>query len=347
MNLLANGNVKRTESLQVCDDQAALMAEVIRGRHVESRHWGHVVVVDRKGEILFSTGNPDILIFPRSSLKPLQALAGVVGGIDRQFQFSNAELAVMCGSHSGELRHIQAVKSILGRIGAVEGDLHCGPHPVKDIETRNHLIRSGQEPTAIYNNCSGKHAGMLALAKVLGIGKDSYWNVDHPVQQKIQLICREMCCLSDGSLQSAIDGCAVPTYLIRLQELAQGFARLCAPGDLKYAADCRRVSSAMIAEPGMVGGTHAPDSILMKRLQGAVISKGGAEGMQAIGILGTGIGIAIKVGDGAARALWPISISILRRLGVMPGALATDLLDSYSAIKNTRDERVGFVRSCI
>jgi L-asparaginase II len=338
-----------SESSQSCDENVALLAKVIRGRRVESRHWGHVVAVDLDGEMLFGVGNPDLPIFPRSCLKPLQALAGVVNDVDRQFEFSDAELAVVCGSHLAELRHIRAVKSILDRIGAVEGDLRCGPHAVKDVETRNHLIRTGQEPTAIYNNCSGKHAGMLALAKVLGASKDGYWNVDHPVQRQIQLICREMCDHTEATLESAVDGCAVPTYLVRLRELAQAFARLCAPEHLgkKYFDGCRRVSGAMIAEPEMVGGCQARDSILMKRLQGAIVCKGGAEGMQAIGIVGTGIGIAIKVEDGTSRALWPLCVSILQRFGIMSAALAAELLGTYAEIKNTRDERVGFVRSCI
>jgi L-asparaginase II len=333
------------------DGNSAVIAEVIRGQHIEGRHWGHAVVVDIGGRVHFSVGNPDHLTFPRSSLKPLQALAGIVGGIDQRFQFTEAELAVVCGSHRAEPRHRAAVRSILMKIGATEEHLHCGPHLVADIATRDTLIRAGQLPTAIYNNCSGKHAGMLALAKVLGAPMDGYWNIDHPVQQQIQSICREVCGVDDkSSLEWAVDGCAVPTYLLTLRQLARGFARLCAPGPLQlpYTSACSRISASMMAEPDMVGGTDARDSVLMRQLSGGVVAKGGAEGVQAMGIAGRGIGVAIKVEDGADRPLWPVCISILQRLGVLPESLPSDFPDAWQAeIKNTRGDRVGCVRACI
>lgn len=332
-----------------CD--SVVIAEIIRGRHLESRHFGHAVVVDLNGRVLFAAGNPERPTFPRSALKPLQAVSGIMCGTDQQFRFTDAELAVICGSHRAEPRHRDAVRSILQKIGATEEYLHCGPHPVADINTRDELIRAGQTPTAIYSNCSGKHAGMLALAKVLGASMDGYWNIDHPVQQQIQRICRGLCGDESGDeLEWAIDGCGVPTYLLTLGQLAWGFARLCASEHVEQAcaAACRRVTGAMMAEPDMVGGIGARDSILMRRLPGTVIAKGGAEGVQAMGIVGRGIGVAIKVEDGADRPLWPICLSILRRLGALPDSLPGDLLEaSQAGINNTRGDCVGFVRACI
>ena len=252
-------------------NSAVVISEIIRGRHLESRHFGHAVVVDVNGRVLFPAGDPQRLTFPRSALKPLQALAGIMCGTDRQFRFTDAELAVMCGSHRAEPRHRAAVRSILEKIGVTEEHLHCGPHPVADIATRDELIRAGQAPTAIYSNCSGKHAGMLALAKALGASMDGYWNIDHPVQQQIQRICCELCGDESGcKLEWAIDGCGVPTYLLTLRQLARGFAQLCAPEHLEqaYAAACCRVSAAMMAEPDMVGGIGARDSILMRGIPG-------------------------------------------------------------------------------
>ncbi len=331
-----------------CD--CAVIAEIIRGRHLESRHFGHVAVVDGNGRVLFAAGNPERPTFPRSALKPLQALAGIIYGTDREFHFTDAELAVICGSHRAESRHLGAVQSILQKIGATEENLHCGPHPVADVTTREELIRAGQAPTAIHSNCSGKHAGMLALAKVLRASMDGYWNIDHPVQQQVQRICYAVCGdESEHKLKWAIDGCGVPTYLLTLRQLAWGFARLCAPEHLEQAhADaCRRVSGAMMAEPDMVGGIGARDSILMRRLPG-VIAKGGAEGMQAMGIIGRGIGVAIKVEDGADRPLWPICLSILRHLGALSDPLPGDLLQASQAeINNTRGDRIGCVRACV
>jgi L-asparaginase II len=327
-----------------------MLAEVIRGQHVEGRHFGHIVVVDMAGEVQFAVGNPERLTFPRSALKPFQALAGVVSGTDREFQFTDAELAVICASHRAEHRHLAAVRSILRKIGATEDDLHCGPHPVLNIATRDELIRAGREPTAIYNNCSGKHAGMLALARVLGASIGGYWNIDHPVQQLIQRVCSELFDVR-GNLAWAIDGCAVPTYLFTLRQLALGFARLSTPGQRlnePNAVACHRVTKAMTAEPDMVGGIDARDSLLMRGLPGVLIAKGGAEGVQGMGIIGRGIGIAIKIEDGADRPLWPICMSVLKRLDVLPEPVPQDLSEAWQAeIKNTRGDMVGFLRACI
>ncbi|MCC2672881.1 MAG: asparaginase, partial [Armatimonadetes bacterium] len=180
--------------------EPALLAEVTRGGTVESRHYGHVVVVDSTGKVLYSAGDPEHPTFPRSSLKPLQALAALANGTANRFEFTDAEVAVTCASHSAEPRHREAVARILAKIGAAESDLHCGAHPVPHEPSRDELIFAGRAPTAIYSNCSGKHAGMLALARILGAPLEGYWEFEHPVQREIQQVLGAACDTDLGSL---------------------------------------------------------------------------------------------------------------------------------------------------
>lgn len=332
----------------------SLLAEVLRGPEVESRHYGHVVVVDAAGRVLFSAGDPERPTYPRSSLKPLQALAGIARGTADAFRFGDAEIAVTCASHAAEPRHREAVARILAKIDATEGDLHCGPHPVPHLPSRDELIRQGREPTPIYSNCSGKHSGMLALARLLGAPLQGYWEFDHPVQQEIRQILAATCGTDSSLLRWGVDGCGVPTYLMSLRELALGFARLAAPGalpdipDRPYARAASRITAAMNAEPEMVRGEGGFDSVLMRALPGILACKGGAEGCEALGLLGRGIGIAVKVEDGSARPLAPVVLAVLERLGVLPVELPAALVPlRRPAVLNTRGEVVGEVCACL
>lgn len=327
-----------------------ILAEVTRGPEVESRHFGHVAVVDAAGELLFSAGDPEHPTFPRSALKPLQALAGVARGTAERFGLSDAEIAVTCASHAAEPRHREAVARILERIGALVTDLRCGPHAVPHLPSRDELIRAGREPTPIYSNCSGKHAGMLALARVLGAPLSGYWEPQHPVQREIQRVLHAACDIELETLRWGTDGCGVPTYLMPLRSLALGFARLARPSgpDETDAAAARRICAAMTAEPEMVRGEGGFDSVLMRALPGVVISKGGAEGCQCMGLVGRGIGIAIKIEDGAARPLAPLSLALLGRLGALPRSLPEALAPLLAPlVENTRGEPVGEVRALL
>lgn len=322
-----------------------LLVEVTRGDAVESRHYGHVAVVDADGRVVFSLGDPDFPTYPRSSLKPLQALAGIARGTADRFNFTDAEIAVTCASHSAEPRHIEAVARILAKIAATEDDLRCGPHQVPYIPTRNQLIREGREPTRIYNNCSGKHSGMLALARMLGAPLAGYWEADHPVQQQIQRVLHEAAGTDLDHLTWGVDGCGVPTYRMPLSHLALGFARLATPERLgEDQAAGERIVKAMNAEPEMVRGEGGFDSVLMRAVPGLVISKGGAEGCHAIGVVGAGLGLAVKVEDGSARPLEPVVLAVLRRLGILPDPLPEKLQPLLRpVVLNTRDVPVGEV----
>lgn len=323
-----------------------LLAEITRGGEVESRHFGHVAVVDTSGRVLFSLGDPDQPIYPRSSLKPLQALAGLARGTADRFHFTDAEVAVTCASHSAEPRHRSAVAALLERIGATEADLRCGPHSVPDPASRDELIRAGKSPTAIYNNCSGKHTGMLALARVLGAPLPGYWEAEHPVQREIQRVLAAACGTDLTRLHWGVDGCGVPTYRMPLRQLALGFARLANPETLEADRPAgERIVRSMNAEPEMVRGEGGFDTVVMRALPGLTICKGGAEGCQAIGLPGRGIGIALKIEDGGARAIGPIAMALLKRLDLLPEPLPEALrLFAQPVVLNTRDEVVGEIR---
>jgi len=323
-----------------------LLVEVTRGDTVESRHFGHAAVVDAAGRVLFAVGDAEHPTFPRSALKPLQALAGVARGTAERFAFSDPELAVTCASHAAEPRHREAVARLLARIGATEDDLHCGPHDVPHVPSRDELIRAGREPTRIYNNCSGKHTGMLALARLLEAPLEGYWEPEHPVQREIRAVLTRACDAAAATLRWGTDGCGVPTYLLSLRQLALGFARLAAPASLGDAeAAARRVTGAMTAAPEMVRGEGGFDTVLMRALPGVVVSKGGAEGCQCVGLLGQGLGLAVKVEDGGARPLAPVTLALLARFGAWEGAPPAALAPLVRPeVRNTRAAVVGEVR---
>lgn len=329
----------------------ALLAEVTRGGIVESRHVGHAVVVNTDGDVLFAAGDSERLTFPRSSLKPLQALAGIAAGTADRFDFTAGEIAVTCASHAAEPRHRAAVARILEKVEATEADLRCGPHPVPHLPSRDELILAGKEPTPIYSNCSGKHAGMLALARVLEAPLAGYWEFDHPVQRAVQQVLAAAADVDLETLRWGVDGCGVPTYLMSLRQLALGFARLARPeslpetADRPYASAAARIAAAMNAEPEMVRGEGGFDSVLMRALPGVFVCKGGAEGCEAVGFLNGELGIAVKVEDGAARPL----VAMVMELVTMMGHPWHGLPDSLQSLRvpevlNTRGEKVGEIR---
>jgi L-asparaginase II len=346
MNLCNEPHLMRHADAANAVPPPALLAEVTRGPNVESRHFGHVAVVHVSGRVEYQAGNPEHLFCARSSLKPLQALAGVAAGTASTFGFSAREIAVTCASHAAEPRHREAVSAILERIGAGESDLRCGPHPVPHLPTRDALIREGRQPTPIYSNCSGKHAGMLALARVLDAPLSGYWEHEHPVQREVRRVV-ELFGRRSAPFPWGLDGCGVPTYFLPLSALALAFARLGAPEDLP-ARDLDAAGSiiaAMTEEPEMVRGEGGFDSVLMRALPGAVVCKSGAEGCHAAALPRLGLGIAVKVEDGSARPIPPVMLALLRRLGACGPDLPASLAEyAASTVQNTRGEPVGEIR---
>ncbi len=303
--------------------RAAPLARVYRGDTLESAHAGHVAVVDRDGRLLFAAGDPDVMTFTRSALKPLQALPFVEAGGDAHFGFSRSQVALLCASHSGEPRHVAAVADMLARCGARVDELQCGTHVPRFYEM------TGQYPppppySPLAHNCSGKHAGMLACCVLNGYSRDDYVAYNHPLQAAIRRAVAASAGVAETDLVAGIDGCSAPNYAVPLARLAHAYARLATAAD---ASPLGSLAGAMSDHPEMVSGERRSDLALMQAGHGDWVTKIGAEGVQALGIRSRGIGIAIKVADGSTRGLHPATVAVLDALGLIDAragsALAT------------------------
>ncbi len=272
------------------------MVDVTRGERVESTHDVAACACDDSGAILLKRGTIDVPVFLRSSAKPFIAAAAVRAGVVERFGLTPAELALMCGSHMAESVHLETAASILTKIGASVDDLQCGG-----------------KPTALYNNCSGKHAGILALARLRGEPFAGYLDVAHPVQREILEFCERSFGDRFTPDRIGVDGCGIPTFAVTLAIAARTFARF---ATLRGFADADRdalatVRAAMTAEPLMVAGSGRFDTDLMIVTGGRVVAKGGAEGVHASALLGSGAGLVLKTIDGAARAVPPATLALL------------------------------------
>lgn len=327
--------------------EPALLLELTRGPAAESRHRGHLVVVDTDDHLLFAAGDPERAIFPRSALKPIQALPTHALGAGEAFGLTGPEIAVMAASHGAEPFHLEAVGGILAKIGATQRDLYCGPHPPGNPAASAELIRRGESARAIHNNCSGKHAGMLALARLLEAPLAGYQDPEHPVQQEIQSLILGLCGVDARRLGWGTDGCGVPNYLMPLRSLALGFARLCRPQRLprSLAEGARTLTGAICAHPTYVSGSAAFCAQMIAALEGAVIAKSGAEGVYAVGLPGRGWGMALKVEDGSPRGVPTLVVAFLEAAGILTVA-ARERLERFRrpAVINTRGDAVGEIR---
>ena len=324
------------------------LVEVTRGGRVESIHYGAVAVVDAQGRVVAQAGDPALTTYLRSTAKPFQLLPFVeTGGADR-FGFGERELAVMAASHSGEPRHVEAVSGILDKIGLSEAALQCGAHWPFSEESTRILRASGREPTPVYNNCSGKHAGMLAACVARGLSTDDYLDPKHPIQQSILDTLAEMSGVEPDAIGVGVDGCSAPCFAISLHACAVAFARLVDPAGLPEArrSAAERIIGAMTAYPEMVAGEGRLDTSLMRSTRGDVVSKGGAEGYCGMAVRSRGLGIALKIVDGnGERAVGPAAIETLRQLGALDDDASTELQPHARWImKNHRQLDVGEVR---
>ncbi len=294
-------------------EDAPLVA-VRRGALVESFHRGRVAVCDSEGDLIGATGDPDGYVYARSSAKPFQAMQLLLSGAADAFGLTDEELAVVCASHNAEERHLAAVRSMLARAGLSEDYLQSGAHPPMYAPAAAELARRGEEPAQIHGNCSGKHAGMLAICVHEGWETASYRDPDHPLQLRILRTAAQVCCLRRDEILLAGDGCGVPSLAMPLRNLATGFARLATgenlPDDLAGAA--LRIRRAMREHPYMVAGTGRLDTAVM--LGTDLIAKSGAEGVFAAGSP-DGWGLALKISDGTTRAVGPAALATLARQG--------------------------------
>lgn len=280
-----------------------LLVEVLRGNLVESRHAGAIAVADTDGRLVLALGDMERPVFPRSAVKAMQAIPLVESGAADAFALGDDELAVACASHSGDRVHIEAVRRLLAKAGLDESHLACGAHwPVSESATRE-LILAGRRPQAIHNNCSGKHAGMLAACLHLGLDPRGYERPKHELQVMIARIISETCGTALDRAHMGIDGCSVPAFALPLGALARGFARLGTGEGLPAAraAAAKRLVEACFAAPLLVAGEGRFDTLVMSALAPAIFVKGGAEGVHCAALPQLGLGIAVKADDGAKR----------------------------------------------
>jgi L-asparaginase II len=304
-----------------------LLVEVTRGDLVESVHRVAACAVDARGNVLLRAGDVDAPVYLRSTAKPFIAAAAVQAGVRERFGLEAREIAVMAASHSGQPFQIEAVLSILKKIGAGVDALQCGAHLPYDEASANALVRAGSVPTAIHNNCSGKHAGILALCKAIGVDPATYLEASNPAQQRILTFCARLSDDDPATWPIGVDGCGIPTYATSLRQAAHSFARLATLSgiDERDAAALRVVRDAMIAHPEYVAGAGQLDTDLMKAAQGNILSKAGAEGLHGVAALAQGVGCASKVLDGTARARAPSTLAVLSKLGVIGDREAGEL----------------------
>lgn len=319
------------------------VVEVSRGPLVESRHRVSIAVADGEGRLRARVGNAELVVYARSAVKPFQALPLVDDGVADRFGLTAAELALACGSHNAEPRHVEAARAILRRIGADEDALACGPHVPMGAAAARALAAASEEPTRIHNNCSGKHAGMLALARFHGWPLAGYHRPEHRVQERLLAEIARWTGLPGDEIQTGTDGCGVPTFALPLAALAAAFGRLSAAtrrGD----AGPARVVGAMMQNPEYVAGIDRLCTDLMRVAAGRIFAKVGAEGVYCAGVPGAEVGIALKVEDGATRAAEPTLLAVLSALHVLSedelGALGRWARPS---VLNTRGEHVGSI----
>jgi L-asparaginase II len=344
--------VEEKEAARALPEPLALLVEVKRGSITESRHYGHLLIMDGDGQVLASHGAPEIVTFLRSSAKPQQMVPLVATGAADHFGFTDAEIAVACGSHNGEAEHTEAVASMLSKIGLDEGALHCGTHEPYGKGVAEELKRRGEKPTPLYNNCSGKHAGMLALALYLKAPVENYEEAEHPVQRLIARTVAEFSGVPVNELGMGVDGCSAPNFAVPVRAMALMYARLVRPpaffDDATRAAAARVVNS-ILAHPEMVEGEGELDTELMRACRGRLISKVGAEGVYTAGVLPTerfpkGLGVAFKIEDGdkGDRARSPVAVEIIRQLGLLTETQAVERF-ARPVIRNHRGDAVGQV----
>jgi L-asparaginase II len=332
------------------------LVEVRRGAITESRHRGHVAAVEPDGNVVASLGALHNVTFLRSSAKPLQALPLLVTGAAERFGFTDEEVALACASHNGEPIHTQIVASMLEKIGLGPEALKCGVHEPYSHEAAGVLRARNEVPNVLHNNCSGKHAGMLAVALHLGASTDNYENPENPVQIEIARAVSQFTDVAVEDMAVGIDGCAAPIFGISIWAMALAYARLASPPESFDKATrnaCERIVRVMTAYPELIGGTSERlDTEIMRAAPGRVVSKVGAEGVYTAGILPcetwpSGLGLALKIEDGDdKRARPPVVIESLRQLGVLRDeSLEAVSRYAFFPVQNRRNDVVGEIRA--
>ncbi len=331
-----------------------ILARVFRGPRVESAHRGMVAVVDDRGTLLGACGDADVPVFTRSAAKPFQTMPLLEAGGEKAFRLGDDEIALTCASHGGEPRHVRVAEAMLRKGGFREADLECGAHAPMHEGSARALARRGAAPSALHNNCSGKHAGLLLACRLLGLPSAGYVEPGHPLQRRIRATVARYAGIPESQIVDAVDGCSLPVFRIPLAALAGSYARLLAarlPGEERGSAAARaRIVRAMVKSPFMVAGTGRFTTDFLEAGRGRWIGKEGAEGVYAVGLAPSSgrraVGIAFKIEDGSARPRDAVTLDILSRLGRLPRETRRSL-DAYAEprVLNARGLDVGRVEA--
>jgi L-asparaginase II len=316
-----------------------IIAEVFRGPLVESRHRGAFAVADTNGRIVASAGNFSQAFFPRSAIKAFQCLPLIESGAAERFGLNDEEIALCCSSHAGEPEHVRVARSILAKAGIAEACYECGAHMPTAREACYDLVRKGEKPQAVHNNCSGKHAGMLALAKHLNVPLEGYVLPTHPVQQAVADCLSRYCDIDVSLAPVGTDGCSVPTWAVPMDKIALGFARLTETSN----AAAQWIIRAVRAHPFLIAGKGRFDTKIMQAVPRLFI-KLGAEGVFCGCIPHAGLGFALKCDDGATRGAEVAAAHMLAALNVWE-ASEREALQSFARehLTNWRKLDVGNV----
>jgi L-asparaginase II len=318
-----------------------VLVEVTRGGRVESRHTGAVAVVDADGHVVLALGDIDAAVFPRSAIKGLQALPLIESGAADRYGLTDAELALACSSHNGEPEHVATAASMLAKAGRDASALECGPHwPTREVALHG-LVASGGRPTALHNNCSGKHAGFVCTACATGEDPAGYLAATHPVMREVIGAVSAMCDTPLSLTDHGIDGCSIPTHAIPLRRMALAFARFGSGQGLgpERAKAALRLRAAVAASPLHVAGTGRFDTKAMQALGSRAFTKTGAEGVFCAALPELGLGVALKCDDGGGRAAEVMMAAVLERFlslddaeAAAVGALARPALRNWNGI---------------
>jgi L-asparaginase II len=323
-----------------------VLVEVLRGPLVESRHRGAVAVVDAEGRSVLALGDVTAAIFPRSAVKVLQALPLIEQGAADRFGLADEELALACASHSGEAAHVAGVERMLAKAGLDSSALRCGAHWPIAQPAAVAAAQSGG-PTPAHNNCSGKHAGFLSVARAMGVDHDDYWRPEHPVQHAVRAVIEDFTGAALAETRCAIDGCSVPTWAVPLRKLAQGFAKFATGRGIsaERARAAARLRRACVKAPWYVAGTGRFCTDIMQLFGERVLVKTGAEGVYCAALPHEELGIAVKCDDGASRAAQAVTAAVIARFLPL-AASERAALERFvrPALRNWNDFEVGKIR---
>lgn len=325
-----------------------IIAKVWRGNTVESVHCGSVAVVNSKGKLIYSFGDPYFVTYLRSSAKPFQVIPLIVSSAAKEFGLSQREIAIIAGSHNGQKIHTDTVKNILKKIGLSEKNLQCGVH-IPHYYTANNIIPPpGKKFTQVNHNCSGKHAGMLGLCVFFGWDIKNYRDPNHPAQKMILKAISEICQYPEKKIGIGIDGCGVPVHSMPLYNMALGFSNLvnCSSKDDNTAKAYKLIVDSMKKYPEMVSGEGRLDLSLAMASKNNILAKAGGEALSCSGVLNKGWGVAVKIADGGQRAIGPAVIETLKQMGLLNKKQIGRMNKfSHPIIKNFRGDEVGYVRA--